>query len=200
MTTLNEIQKALAGRIPQVAVPNGRQAAVAMLLKATPAAPEMLFIERARRLGDPWSGDIGFPGGKIEPEDTGPKEAAEREVREEIGVSLAEACYLGRLDDITGHRLPVTVSCFVYGLHREPLITFSEEVVASFWVPLPVLLDPGRRLLTPIRAGQESRLFPALRLLPPGRTVLWGLTYRMVMQFLEHLGHDVGETGRWAEL
>ncbi len=194
MTTLNDIQHALAGRVPRLATPNGRHGAVAMLLREAPAAPEMLFIERAQCIGDPWSGDIGFPGGKVEPHDADPRAAAEREVLEEIGFSLAAARFLGRLDDLNGDRLPITVSCFVYALEKDPLIVFNAEVVSSFWVPLPDLLDPSRRLLAPVYSGQESLLRPAIRLLPPGRTVLWGLTFRLVMQLLEHLGHELGET------
>ncbi len=91
-----------------------------MLLREAPAAPEMLFIERALCPGDPWSGDLGFPGGKMEPEDGHPRQAAEREVLEEIGLSLAGARFLGRLDDITGDRLPIIVSCFVYALGNPP--------------------------------------------------------------------------------
>lgn len=195
MTTLNDIQHVLAGRVPRLDTPNGRHGAVAMLLREAPAAPEMLFIERARCIDDPWSGDIGFPGGKVDLQDAGPRAAAEREVLEEIGISLTDARFLGRLDDITGDRLPITVSCFVYALETVPRIAFNNEVVSCFWVPLPDLLDPSRRLLAPVYSGQESLLRPAIRLLPPGRTVLWGLTFRLVLQLLEHLGHELGETG-----
>ncbi len=160
-----------------------------MLLKGPPEAPEMLFIERAHCAGDPWSGDLGFPGGKVDPEDAGPKAAAEREVMEEIGLSLAGARYLGQLDDLPGDHLPIILSCFVYAVDNSPVLSFNGEVVSAFWVPLPDLLDPSRRLLAPVRFGQEPLMRPAIRLLPPGRTVLWGLTFRLVLQFFEHLGH-----------
>ncbi len=195
--TLQEIQHALARRQPQLVPATGRQGAVAMLLIEGPATPEMLFIERARRAGDPWSGDIGFPGGKVESEDAGPKEAAEREVLEEIGLCLAGAKFLGQLDDLNGDHLPIVVSCFVYALETFPSLTFNEEVVSAFWVPLPDLLDPARRLLAPVRFGKVPLVRPAIRLLPPGRTVLWGLTLRLVQQILGHLGHALEDSGEW---
>ncbi|MBE0598517.1 MAG: CoA pyrophosphatase, partial [Desulfuromonadales bacterium] len=118
-----------------------RHAAVALLLRPTPGGPEMLFIERAECDGDPWSGDLGFPGGKVEPADASSRQAAEREVREEIGVALEQALYLGRLDDISGAHLPIIVSCFVWSVPPDPLLMLSEEAVSALWVPLPLLLD-----------------------------------------------------------
>jgi len=64
-------------------------AAVALILLTGPAGLEMLFIERARHDDDPWSGNLGFPGGKVEETDDGERQAAERETREEIGLDLA---------------------------------------------------------------------------------------------------------------
>src|SRR6185369_3871770 len=60
-------------------------AAVAMILRQGPGGLEMLFIERAEHENDPWSGNLAFPGGKVEPGEE-PRQAAERETLEEIGL------------------------------------------------------------------------------------------------------------------
>ncbi|KAI9486660.1 MAG: hypothetical protein EXX96DRAFT_549974 [Benjaminiella poitrasii] len=49
---------------------------------------EMLFIERAVREGDNWSGQIAFPGGKNEASDKTDLDTVVRECKEEIGVHL----------------------------------------------------------------------------------------------------------------
>ncbi|KAG5458036.1 MAG: hypothetical protein BJ554DRAFT_1822 [Olpidium bornovanus] len=49
--------------------------------------PEILFIKRATRAGDRWSGHVAFPGGKQEPSETA-RQTAERETREELGLDL----------------------------------------------------------------------------------------------------------------
>lgn len=49
-----------------------------------------MFIKRASRRKDPWSGDIALPGGRRDPEDTSDCHAAIREVREEVGLDLSE--------------------------------------------------------------------------------------------------------------
>jgi 8-oxo-dGTP pyrophosphatase MutT (NUDIX family) len=50
--------------------------------------PEVLFIKRASRVGDRWTGHVALPGGKRDPEDADDKAAAIREASEEIGLDL----------------------------------------------------------------------------------------------------------------
>lgn len=51
--------------------------------------PEVLFIKRATRTGDRWTGHVALPGGKRDPEDPDDQAAATRETSEEIGLDLA---------------------------------------------------------------------------------------------------------------
>ena len=62
---------------------------------------ELLFIQRARRDGDPWSGDMAFPGGRLEPGDTSSRHIAMRETLEETGLDLfRQGEYQARLSDL----------------------------------------------------------------------------------------------------
>lgn len=182
--TVPRIAEALAGRNPVLRPGAGDRAAVALVLheSAQEEAPRLLVIERARREGDPWSGDLAFPGGRVEPGDAGDRAAAERETAEETGVDLAGARFLGRLDDLSASLLPMTVAAFVYSIESGalPALSLSDEVTEAFWVPLPHFFDPLRRREHRLRRGAEHR-FPALDLLGPGRPLLWGLTYRFTV-------------------
>jgi len=161
-------------------------AAVALVVCDAGSGLEVLFIERSEHEQDPWSGHLGFPGGRVEPEDAGPRDAAERETLEEIGLDLAAAEYLGRLDDVFGVHMPVVVSCFVFGMrHRPELTPNPAEVRQAFWSPLEDLLDPQRRREKTFQIQGEALAHPAIQVLGEGRPWLWGITYRLVAQFLE---------------
>ena len=100
MLSLSEIRRVLAAHEPvTLATEGNHQAAVAVVLRDAKGTPELLLIERARREGDPWSGHMAFPGGRLDPTDSDPRSAAERETLEEVGVRLARAESLGRLDE-----------------------------------------------------------------------------------------------------
>ena len=106
MIRLDDIDRALGAREPTVADPGSAVAAI--LCNAE--SPQLLFIERARVEGDPWSGDIAFPGGRVEPQDDGLQAAAERETQEEIGLDLGHGRYIGRLDDLVAAADETTAS------------------------------------------------------------------------------------------
>jgi 8-oxo-dGTP pyrophosphatase MutT (NUDIX family) len=56
--------------------------------------PEVLFIKRAGRAGDRWSGHTALPGGKRDPQDADDLAAAIRETKEEVGLDLTgEGCF-----------------------------------------------------------------------------------------------------------
>jgi 8-oxo-dGTP pyrophosphatase MutT (NUDIX family) len=188
MTNIDDIARILGGHEPLLldASPLSH-AAVALVLRETGQGPEVLFIERASHADDPWSGDLGFPGGKVEAGDAGPRRAAERETLEELGLDLRDANLLGRLSDIAGAHLPVRISCFVYRVGETGPFQLSEEVRDAFWVSLTTLRDPVRHGEAEVRFGGEIFSRPAIRLPVAGKPVLWGITYRLVIEFLRIL-------------
>ncbi len=191
MPSLDEIRRALGAHQPSALDPDARaQAAVAMLLCEVAGAPQVLFIERALREGDPWSGHMAFPGGRVDSGDSHPRDAAERETREEVGVALDGAEVLGRLDDMQGHRASghpgIVISAFVYHVPDPPRLVLNHEVREAFWFPLGELRDPERHVEYR-RTGLATR-FPGILVGEPERHVVWGLTYR----FLEHFFQLVG--------
>jgi 8-oxo-dGTP pyrophosphatase MutT (NUDIX family) len=189
MPSLADIRRLLAGHQPRLlSIGSLKHAAVALILREAEAGAEVLFIERARHQGDPWSGDLGFPGGKVEAVDGEPGKAAKRETLEEIGLDLQEADFLGRLDDITGAHLPVAVSCFVYQTEHPGPFTLSDEIADAFWVPLQLVSDPDRHRMMTVYFHGERLQRPAIDLRGPGGTVLWGITYRLICRFLQILG------------
>lgn len=171
------------------------RAAVAIVLTDNAGSLDLLLIERATRAGDPWSGQMALPGGRVDAADATTRAAAERETFEEVGLSLARSEFLGRLDDLPG--LPVTtsdfaVSAFVFYANNPSALALNHEVRDAFWFPLHSMSDRERHVdhLANLESG---RLFPGILVGEPGRHVVWGLTYRFLEQFLEILGQPLPE-------
>ena len=165
------------------------QAAVALLLQPRPDDIYVLFIHRAHHPHDPWSGHMAFPGGRHEPEDPDLLVTIQRETHEEIGISLDEhGEYLGRLAEVQamarGKQTGMIVSPFVYLVSQEARpVPDPVEVQDIIWVPLSFMQQDGVEQIVQrnLQAGSTIQV-PAL--LYGGKTI-WGLTYRMLRDFLE---------------
>ena len=173
---------------------NGPSAAVAAVLRSGVDGPEVLFIERAARDGDPWSGQIAFPGGRADPDDANSHATAARETREEIGFDLDRTTALGRLADQQGGPRGSTqklrVSPHVCWLHGErPVLELNHEVADVLWVPVQHIADPAQHIeyaYPPL----GSQLWPGVQL--DATRVLWGLTLRMTEDLFSRLGLPLG--------
>lgn len=171
----------------EVSEPGVRRAAVALIVRLNPktAEPEIFFIQRAHYETDPWSGQIAFPGGREEPGDESLVDTVVREIREETGIDIRrDGEIVGALDDLRPMtvRLPaVIVRPYVtlLGDHAEPVL--SDEVAASFWVPLAFLRDRSawRDTVVTARGFEFTRLG-----FHHGEFVVWGMTERILSNFL----------------
>lgn len=167
-------------------------AAVAMLLREGPCSPEVLFIVRAEHERDPWSGNIGLPGGRLNHGGESPQQAAERETLEELALDLGKARHLGRLDDLYGAIMPVLVSCFVYQVRGPAELRLNHEIETTFWCPLTRLLEPERHRYETFFYRGEERAHPVVDLLGEQKPLLWGITYRLMRNFFHLCNHPFG--------
>ncbi len=165
-----------------------RRTAVAMILIGNREAKELLFIRRAEFQGDPWSGDVAFPGGGVEEQDADSRATAERETLEEIGLKLPQEAYLGSLGSITGAYLPVSIACHIYHLAKLPPVTLNGEVVKTFCVPFKVLLEPERNQQRTFKYRNSHHSHPTIELDGYCDHFLWGISYRILQRFFVTLG------------
>lgn len=167
-------------------VPAQRKAAVAAVLRDASGDVELLFIRRAEHPRDPWSGQMGLPGGRVDPGDASPLAAALRETREEIGLDLeALGRLLGRLSEVRTHlplgSVPHSVVPFAFVIEGDPELSPNHEVQEALWVPLSFLADRSHRSsFTWVRKGLPLPM-PCYTF--RGR-VIWGLTLRIVDELL----------------
>ena len=184
--TIPEIRSAL-DRYEPVLVDHetGRRAAVAVVLRADRGLPEVLLIHRADKDGDPWSGHMAFPGGRVDPDDESLEHAARRETFEEVGLPLDTAVAFGRIDDLQGRHAGrpngMVISAFVYQLREPPpaFVLQTSEVQSAFFFPLWELASRERQVRRKFHET-GSWEFPGIVVGEPDRHVVWGLTYRFI--------------------
>lgn len=155
----------------------GFDAAVLLCLRERQGATELLLGRRVERAGDPWSGHVSLPGGRVEPGDADAVATALRETREEAGIDVARhGRVLGGLDTVVGHvrraRVAPVVAEIMHAVEPVP----SAEHRHVWWAavaalvpalaPVPELPEPVPAYLVTDERGEEH--------------TLWGLTYRIL--------------------
>lgn len=195
LLTIDEIRRRLAAHSVQTHQADPAltrvRAAVAMIARAAGPSVEVLFIRRAPFEDDPWSGDIAFPGGRINLPDEPPRAAAERETLEEVGIDLGQASLLGQLDDVIGGSGAVVVSGFVYAVGVPVALRTNHEVAAAGWVSIETLAEPARHSVQPFRYKDREVRLPAIRVFDDDSPHLWGLTYQFVERFMSLMGREI---------
>ena len=146
-------------------------------------------MERASRPGDPWSGDVAFPGGWATHEDESLRAAAMRETHEEIGLALADTHHVGDIAPMQISRFHSGIgilgaSVFYVGETRPGLRLEQREIAHAFWVPIAHLHHPDNRTVVHWSRSGPPRPRPAIMF--DGR-VIWGLTYRILVRFSDLL-------------
>ena len=118
-------------------------AAVLILLGFGTKGLEVLAEQRADRPGDPWSGQVGLPGGHTEPGDRSLTETVLRELREEVGIRASDLDGPPKLFDTRRARPSgLRVGVFVGSLQKSVEsfgVLNPTEVATTFWLSLDAL-------------------------------------------------------------
>lgn len=170
----------LAELLEQSPEKGNAKAAVVILLQEAGQDFQVLFVKRAERSGDPWSGQTAFPGGKCDPQDCNLKETVVRETFEETRINLLEGCrFLGAIEAVRSTRKPeLQIHPFVVFLEKEQPIKLNAELSEYFWAPLKELAK--RKGITKFSANEQ----PAYII---DGHVIWGLTYKILQSFFSLL-------------
>jgi 8-oxo-dGTP pyrophosphatase MutT (NUDIX family) len=156
-------------------------AAVAVIINPKDRGGSVLLIKRRERLGDPWSGQIAFPGGHKASGDRDYFETAIREVGEEVGIDLREHVLLGHLPRVRAHTQRIQVVPYVFELKTSAMVRLNEEVSEGFWAPLDSLEKiKSTRTEVEVEGGKlrvDAYLYDG--------HVIWGLTFRIINTLLD---------------
>ena len=158
-----------------------RRAAVSVILSRK-VAPRVLLIKRSEREGDPWSGQVAFPGGKFQEGDASLRATAVREAREEVGFDLdVSSEFLGYFGTFRTHTGDMEVVPSVFLLKGEVSVRVNGEATSYMWVPLEDMLSDEAKSDCEVQVGGAPRVVPAFRV---GEYVIWGLTHRIILSLI----------------
>lgn len=156
-------------------------AAVLIALLRRPAGLHVLYTERSTGLRS-HSGQVAFPGGKLDPGDRGPGDAALREAFEEVGLPQADATILGYLPQyFTGTNYlitPVVATADPSG----PFTLNPAEVTDVFEVPLRRLVIAETFGTFSMQRGGKVRT--SWQIDHDGHRI-WGITANLTRRFAD---------------
>jgi 8-oxo-dGTP pyrophosphatase MutT (NUDIX family) len=180
-------RRALAQYQPrELAIEDRRPAGVLVLIHEVEGADHIVFQQRTHGVRH-HKGEISFPGGARDPEDTDLLATALRETHEEIGVVADLVEVFGQLDDTETYGSNYLIRPYVGAVAEGIAVTFVEaerEVRELFHVPLEHLLSPESRTW---KVAERAGVVESTPSYTYEESEIWGATARMLGQFLELL-------------
>ena len=141
--------------------------------------PELIYTQRSNHLSK-HSGEVSFPGGKVDDSDTSLFETALRESNEEMSLKSEDVTELGKLNYLIS-RHKIEVNPFVASIDRPQDLKPNEEIQEIFTVPLKFLLDPANIERESIERQGSVWEVPTWNL---KNQKIWGLTAMITVNFL----------------
>ena len=179
-----------------------KRASVAILLTEINGTPNVIFEVRGKNLREQ-PGDICFPGGKIDKNET-PKEAVIREIEEELGLSSKKVEIIKELDTLMRYSGLIVHPFFGIVKDLSEVKLSENEVEELFYVPIDYLINYNPLKIHSKIKDERADDFP-FHLIKQGRNykfkdgeyislfykydkyVIWGLTAQILNSFLKNI-------------
>ncbi len=156
------------------------EAAVLIPVTRSETSPEIILTRRSRRLNT-HKGEVAFPGGKRDQEDSDLSHTALRESHEEIGLPADQVDLLGSTGEVVSG-LGIKVTPFVGVIDPDvELIANPYELDRIFRVPLNFLLDKDQLQRDKLNFRNGTFYAPVWQF---EEYRIWGLTAIMLVEFL----------------
>ena len=177
---LDNLRKTLTSEINPILDNYGQNKLASVLVVIYGESPIVIMTEKPKHMKF-HAGEISFPGGKLDPEDSNLLDTALRETREEIGLVLRKDQIIGQLDPVITLNSRFTILPFVSVVDEIPPLSANAEVEKIFHIPLEPFLktmandpNPSHNLI------QEMFTFEY-----EGQ-IVWGASARVLKQIVDY--------------
>ncbi|NUN16476.1 MAG: CoA pyrophosphatase [Myxococcales bacterium] len=179
-TTLEILQQYLETLTRRTIEAHPKRAAVLIPLCCVQSQPSILFTRRSDHVST-HKGQVSFPGGMVDDDDSSPVTTALREWEEELGVSADFVEVLGMFHDvlsITGVAVTPIVGYLGDLEQLPPWAPNAHEIDSVFTLTLNELSDPALRSTQNLPHRGQIPVFSG------GPAPVWGLTAYILDEFL----------------
>ncbi len=148
----------------------------------------VLYIRRSEHDSDRHSGQVAFPGGKLDDVDRDAFDAALREAEEEIGLDPKHVSILGNLQPyrtISNFLVTPVVAEMAWPV---ALVPDSREVSRVFSIPVSWLADPANHRVSWRRLKEDDTPLEVIHFEHYDGELLWGITAKLTVSLLRLIG------------
>lgn len=178
---LEFLKSSLSSKINPILEYRGTNKLASILVVIYGNDPVIVMTEKPKHLKF-HAGEISFPGGKLDPNDSDLLETALRETREEIGLQISRSQVIGQLKPVTTLNSGFTILPFVSIIDEITPLLANSEVEKIFHIPLKPFLKTMANDPNPVHNKiQEMYTFEYRR------KIIWGASARILQQISARL-------------
>jgi 8-oxo-dGTP pyrophosphatase MutT (NUDIX family) len=161
--------------------PNAKQSAVLIPLVCKNELNILLTLRSSNLRSH--SGQISFPGGRLDPGESG-IDAALRETYEEIGIKKEDIKIIGKLSDLYVPPSNNLIFPYIGIIKNEPELVLNEcEVEECFYVPITHFIRKENTLISKEKIGDYIVDMPHWVVNPKAK--LWGATSMILQELID---------------
>ena len=134
------------------------------------------MVKRALEPNDPWSGQIAYPGGRMERNDRDTMDTAIRETFEEVGLKIMKNEIIGRLSEVRTHVNNIVVTPYVSFKLEIKELELNYEIVNGLWVPIKTF---NSKRFKKMKIFHDQNIIKVRTCYIFKEQIIWGLTRRI---------------------
>ena len=178
---LDKIKSILSSSIDPNLQTDGKYRLASVLVVIYGKDPVVVMTEKPKHMKF-HAGEISFPGGKLDSNDSDLLDTALRETSEEIGLTISRDQVIGQLDPVVTLNSGFLILPFVSVVDEIPALSANAEVEKIFHIPLDSFLDTMANDPDP-----SHNIIQEMFIFEYQKQIVWGASARILKQMHSRL-------------